>query len=337
MWAQPSTMMSYIRALLLLLLLETCTVILTHGCRRSGGRRRPPPRRPPPPPPAVKAEEETTLPPVLVVESAQGSGVCLPCGGSDKGNFEPTPVDHFGLEAKLGDAPWQVALTEKTGSNILDDNFCGGTLINADWVLTAAQCTKGRDPTKIYAYIGLIDLQSPGPRAQCERKIEHPDYSNVTGNFDFSLLKMEIGFNLPMIPFVSPSCLPSADNPENVDVLLSGWVTQEWSLDSGDNVNQPHMLQREIIRTESSADCAYMYGETCPTGGSCVCAHAIGEFDSCQGDIGGPLIHKNGDRPELYGVYSGGYDCGSPRFPGVYTNVFRVKEWIIQETGGECT
>ena len=75
--------------------------------------------------------------------TASSFQVCLPCGGSDKGNFEPTPVDHFGLEAKLGDAPWQVALTEKTGSNILDDNFCGGTLINADWVLSAAQCTKG--------------------------------------------------------------------------------------------------------------------------------------------------------------------------------------------------
>ena len=83
--------------------------------------------------------------------------------------------------------------------------------------------------------------------------------------------------------------------------MLSGWVTQEWFLDSGDDY--PHKLQRvrqcstkydqtrhlksyfseqEIITTETSAECAYMYGETCPSGGSCVCAHAVGEFDSCQ-------------------------------------------------------
>ena len=68
---------------------------------------------------------------------------CLPCAGNDKGNFDPTPVTHFGEEAALGDAPWQVALSEETGSNILGDNFCGGTLINGDWVLTAAKCTKG--------------------------------------------------------------------------------------------------------------------------------------------------------------------------------------------------
>ena len=51
-------------------------------------------------------------------------------------------------------------------------------------------------------------------------KIEHPSYSNATGNYDFALLKLEIGFNLPMIPFVSPACLPSADSPENVDVSV---------------------------------------------------------------------------------------------------------------------
>ena len=127
--------------------------------------------------------------------------VCLPCGGVGKGNFEPTPVTHFGEDAALGDAPWQVALSEQTGSDILDENFCGGTLINGDWILTAAQCTRGwvriecsrnltydgviftlvglsfcftssnfrRDPTQIYAYIGLVDLQDPGPRAQCDR------------------------------------------------------------------------------------------------------------------------------------------------------------------------
>ena len=43
-----------------------------------------------------------------------------------------------------------------------------------------------------------------------------------------------------------------------------------------------YFSKQEIIKTESSDDCAYMYGETCPSGGSCVCAHAIGEFDSCQ-------------------------------------------------------
>ena len=48
-----------------------------------------------------------------------------------------------GTNAGWGDVPWQVALSSSTGSNIFYVYFCGGTLINADWVLTAGHCTDG--------------------------------------------------------------------------------------------------------------------------------------------------------------------------------------------------
>lgn len=78
--------------------------------------------------------------------SAQ-SGRCISCSGSrrsDKlmrnGNFTKIVG---GTNANAGDAPWQVALTSGTGSNIFQAQFCGGTLINSNWVLTAAHCTEG--------------------------------------------------------------------------------------------------------------------------------------------------------------------------------------------------
>ena len=53
-----------------------------------------------------------------------------------------------GMNAELGDVPWQVALVEGGGGNtppsdVFQGQFCGGTLINGDWVLTAAHCTEG--------------------------------------------------------------------------------------------------------------------------------------------------------------------------------------------------
>ena len=48
-----------------------------------------------------------------------------------------------GTNAGSGDAPWQVALTSRASSSIYWYQFCGGTLINANWVLTAAHCTEG--------------------------------------------------------------------------------------------------------------------------------------------------------------------------------------------------
>ena len=87
----------------------------------------------------------------------------------------------------------------------------------------------------MYAYIGFINLKTPGwhksnveawvsrdiqyrywRRVILFRKIEHPDYYG--SNYDFSLLKMKHGFDLPSIPFASPACLPTASVPDNADV-----------------------------------------------------------------------------------------------------------------------
>ena len=78
--------------------------------------------------------------------AAQG-GTCVACSGSRKSG-NPMRNGNFtkivgGTDAGWGDAPWQVALTRGTGTSIFSLQFCGGTLINSDWVLTAAHCTEG--------------------------------------------------------------------------------------------------------------------------------------------------------------------------------------------------
>ena len=90
---------------------------------------------PPPPPPPTKCG------------TAIQRGTCVACSGSSRngksmrnGNFTKIVG---GTNAGWGDAPWQVALSRRTGSNIFSSQFCGGTLINSDWVLTAAHCTEG--------------------------------------------------------------------------------------------------------------------------------------------------------------------------------------------------
>lgn len=47
-----------------------------------------------------------------------------------------------------------------------------------------------------------------------------------------------------------------------------------------------------------------------------------------QGDSGGPMVSKQGNRWIQSGVVSFGEGCAEPNFPGVYTRVSQYESWI---------
>lgn len=50
----------------------------------------------------------------------------------------------------------------------------------------------------------------------------------------------------------------------------------------------------------------------------------VGGKDACQGDSGGPVI-VNGVQ---HGIVSWGTGCADPAFPGVYSKISVVRDWI---------
>lgn len=64
--------------------------------------------------------------------------------------------------------------------------------------------------------------------------------------------------------------------------------------------------------------------------GNMICAGrlGIGGQDACSGDSGGPLVINN----TLIGITSWGKGCGQPEYPGVWTRVPRIRDWIDQNS-----
>ena len=50
---------------------------------------------------------------------------------------------------------------------------------------------------------------------------------------------------------------------------------------------------------------------------------------ACHGDSGGPVVY-NGVQ---IGVVSGGPDCQRPDYTGIYVNVYKLRDWIHENSG----
>lgn len=59
-----------------------------------------------------------------------------------------------------------------------------------------------------------------------------------------------------------------------------------------------------------------------------ICAWFPGTRDACQGDSGGPAVYQG----KLVGIVSFGIGCANPNYPGVYTNVYALRDWINNTT-----
>ena len=88
------------------------------------------------------------------------------------------------------------------------------------------------------------------------------------------------------------------------------------------------------VPTITNADCSNDYKDYhIPVTESMICAgyQGVGGKDACQGDSGGPLICNSNGNPVLVGVVSWGQGCGEQQYPGVYTRVTPILDWIQEK------
>ncbi|KAK2500915.1 hypothetical protein MC885_018127 [Smutsia gigantea] len=228
-----------------------------------------------------------------------------------------------GSPAPMGAWPWLVRL--QLGGQPL----CGGVLVAASWVLTAAHCFAGAQNELLWT-VTLAE----GPQGEqaeevpVNRVLPHPKFDPQTFHNDLALVQLWT----PVRPTgaARPVCLPQGprEPPAGTTCAIAGWGAL---FEDGPEAEAVREARVPLLSTDT---CKRALGPGLRPSSMLCAGYLVGGIDSCQGDSGGPLTcSEPGPRPRevLYGVTSWGDGCGEPGKPGVYTRVAVFRDWLQEQ------
>ncbi|SDD90078.1 serine protease [Glycomyces harbinensis] len=237
-----------------------------------------------------------------------------------EGGFEAQIIG--GQPAEEGQFPWLVGLGSPGEGTPWERQFCGGSVIAEDVVLTAAHCVEDATAEDLVIFSGSVDLESDAivETAVADLHVAEDYNDPVAFANDWALLKLAEPVD------VEPIAL-GAESAE-LDVLeVAGWG------DTGEEY--PVVAEWVEVPFVSDADCEAAYPDEVDAA-SMLCAGdlANGGVDSCQGDSGGPIMTPAGDEQVLVGIVSWGYGCAEAGNPGVYSEIAGFADAIDEVLAG---
>lgn len=228
-----------------------------------------------------------------------------------------------GQEATPNQFPYQVMVLSQYPSGW---GACGGSLISANFILTAANCVdENAGVSTILVVAGAHDWTDESEPTQQElivyETIMNPDWNPVNLEADLAILFVDTFY---YSEYVARTVLINADAGNFVGSIgrISGWGRTH-----DDDQNISSFLNFVDVTIISNTDCNDIYGVV---GAGHMCTSAASGGNICGGDAGGPLTVAG----VQVGVISFGASSGCDyNFPAGHTRLSTYRAWIQEITG----
>lgn len=234
--------------------------------------------------------------------------------------------------------PWLVAvyLNKNQGPSFR----CGGNLISAKTVVTAASCFRtaeriytAQDVILILGRHNIVNLMETGMKAsQVEQLVIHSDYMSKDNSFDADIAIAILQERVEFTEYIRPICLwEGSDSLSNI--LGQFGTVIGWGKDGHGNIvaRTPMRIRSQVV---SEADClrssdTFRYITSKRT----FCAGSRDGRGPCNGDSGDGMAFQINDKWFLRGIVSGilsdpiTNSCNLAEYV-VYTDAAKFISWI---------
>ncbi|XP_050672347.1 trypsin-7-like isoform X8 [Leptidea sinapis] len=202
---------------------------------------------------------------------------------------------------------------------------CGGSILNEEFILTAAHCVDDVQSAVVAA--GITDDRETEKLIPVKHFEHHPNYNPKNFDYDVAYLQLCEKLNLDGRKKDAVHIVKAGSQvPVSTKVTVSGWGN------TAENGTLSHTLRAVEMNIVSTVECRKVYGNEAITQRKICAGVPEGGKDTCQGDSGGPLVYSS--TKKQVGIVSSGYGCARPGIPGIYTNLANpgIRSWIKKHT-----